>query len=88
MSLSISSAKNNSILRYLPLVFPIIFLFFFFSYSFEKVSCLVLRKKKEEPVLQGIRTKQYLPKKEKLIQKYVNIRAGNTNNKTTGNTRN
>lgn len=39
----------------------------------------------EEPVLQGIWTKQYLPKKEKLIQKYVNIRAGNTNNKTTGN---
>lgn len=44
MSLSISSAKNNSILRYLPLVFPMIFLFFF-SYSFEKVSCLVIRKK-------------------------------------------
>lgn len=42
----------------------------------------------EEPVLQGIQTKQYLPKKEKLIQKYVNIRAGNTNNKTTGNMRN
>lgn len=42
----------------------------------------------EEPVLQGIRTKQDLPKKEKLIQKYVNIGAGNTNNKTTGNTRN
>lgn len=58
MSLSISSAKTNSILRYLPLVFLVIFLFFFFSYSFEKVSCLVIRKKKmEEPVLQGIRTK-------------------------------
>lgn len=28
MSLSISSAKNNSILRYLPLVFPIIFSFY------------------------------------------------------------
>ena len=43
MSLSLSSAKNNSILRYLPLVFPLM------SrpppYSFEKVSCLVNRKK-------------------------------------------
>lgn len=45
MSLSISSAKNYSILRYLSLVFPLMF-FPPSLHSFKKVSCLVIRKKK------------------------------------------